>query len=330
MLRYTFFLLFVCLSLGSYGQQKRHVLEGRAQGTTYKVVYYADSALLAKLEVDSFLNIIDLSMSTYRKESLISTFNTEEVTAVKLDKWMLAVMKRSFEINKKSKGVFDVTVEPLVSLWGFGPQQIRRLPTDVEIQQARRLVGMDKLVLKGDLLRKKVPGIRVDLNGIAQGYTVDALADFLDRKNIQSYMVELGGEIKTKGLKPDQERYTVAVERPDGTVAGNFVLALQDCAVTTSGNYRKTFDVDGKKIHHHINPFDGYPVQNNIASVTVIAKTAMDADGYDNVFMALPLVDGLHLANSIKGMEIYVVYLEDGIYKEAFSKGFNMYIQSIK
>ncbi|MEJ5054307.1 FAD:protein FMN transferase [Sphingobacterium sp. MYb382] len=321
-------LFFVCGS--TYGQLKRYVLEGRAQGTTYRIVYYQEAEVLTRVDVDSFLNIIDLSMSTYRKESLISAFNNAETSELKLDKWMLAVMKRSFEIYEKSKGAFDVTVEPLVSLWGFGPKHPRQPPTEAQIQTVMSRVGMDKLALEDGVLYKKVPGVRIDLNGIAQGYTVDVLADFVTSKHIDSYMVELGGELKTKGLKPGQERYTVAIERPEGAAAGNFVLAVQDCAVTTSGNYRKTFDLDGKKIHHHINPFDGYPVQNNIASVTVIAKTAMDADGYDNVFMALPLAEGLRLVEAINDLEIYVVYLEDGNYKEAFSKGFNTYIQSIK
>lgn len=266
-------------------------------------------------------------MSTYRPESLISQFNAPQTSSIPMDKWMRAVMRRSFAVHKQSKGVFDVTVKPLVSLWGFGPERIKELPTKAAVEAALQLVGMDKLQLKGSQLIKKVPGVSIDLNGIAQGYTVDVLAEYLAAKQVKSFLVELGGEIKTQGLKPDQEPYKVAIERPEGAKGASFVLALRDMAVTTSGNYRKTFDHQGRKIHHHINPFDGYPLQNNIASVTVIAASALDADAYDNVFMAMPVAEGLKLANKLKQVEVYIIYKEGESYKEAFSTGFPKYIQ---
>lgn len=318
------FLLFGCCA---FAQQPQFLLEGRGQGTSYKISYYHPTQVVDKSAIDSVLEIIDLSMSTYRKESLISQFNDPSTNSIQLDSWMLDVMKRSFTLHKESKGIFDVTVKPLVSLWGFGPERIKRLPSATEIDAALALVGMNKLRLKGRKLSKLVPGVSIDLNGIAQGYTVDVLAAYLDRQQIDSYIVELGGEIKTKGVKNNAETYKVAIERPEGADEASFVLSLTNRAVTTSGNYRQSFDFEGRKIHHHINPFDGYPLQNNIASVTVIAATAMDADAYDNVFMALPVAEGIALANQLKTLELYIIYKEGDTYKEAFSKGFQQYIQ---
>ncbi|WP_240775598.1 FAD:protein FMN transferase [Sphingobacterium psychroaquaticum] len=317
----------MCLGCCAFAQQPKYLLEGRAQGTTYRIIYQHPTAVVQKQDIDSILHAIDLSMSIYKKESLISSFNKATTREIEMDGMMRDVVRRSFDINKQSKGMFDLTVKPLVSLWGFGPERIRQWPTQGQIDSVMEFVGMDKLKVKGKRLLKKRNEVSIDVNGIAQGYSVDVLARFLDKQHVTSYMVELGGEIKTKGRKEGGETYKVAIERPEGDVESSFVLSLFNKAVTTSGNYRKAFDVDGKKVHHHINPYDGYPLQNNIASVTVIAETAMDADAYDNVFMALPVAEGLKLANSIRNLELYIIYKEGDLFREAFSTGFKKYIQ---
>lgn len=310
-----------------HAQQPKFVMEGRAQGTTYHILYYHPYAAVIQKDIDSVLNVIDLSMSLYRKESLISHFNTQSEDCVEMDPHMANVVRKSLAIYQKSKGVFDVTVKPLVQLWGFGPEHINQYPHKQEIDSVLQFVGMDKLMLRGKKLCRKSKNVSIDLNGIAQGYTVDVLADFLSSKRVTNFLVELGGEIRTKGTKADRTPFQVGIERPD-TENRSLVLELKNLAVTTSGNYQKSFDMEGKKIHHHINPQTGYPVQNNIASVTVIAKTAMDADAYDNVFMALSVEKGLQLANSTKNIEVYIIYKENDLFKEAFSKGFSQYIKN--
>ena len=303
-------------------------MNGQGQGTTYHLKYYADRQCITSLQIDSILAVIDESMSLYKESSLISQFNRDEQNTVVMDEHMQRVIRRSFAISKESKGIFDITVQPLVSLWAFGPQRISKLPQQNAIDSALRFVGMEKLVQKGKILKKSKPGVRIDLNGIAQGYTVDVLADFLDSRDITNYIVELGGEIRAKGFKEQGAPFEIAIERPNGAEQSTFTLQLTNKAITTSGNYRQSFDSKGVKIHHHISPIDGYPLQNNVASVTVIARTAMDADGYDNVFMALSPKQGIELADRLNDIEVYIIYKDEQGYKEVFSKGFSRYIKT--
>lgn len=304
------------------------MLHGRAQGTTYAIQYYADQNLVRKQEVDSVLAVIDRSMSLYQDSSLISRFNQNDVSAMQLDPHINAVMQRAFAVHKRAGGYFDVTVEPLVRLWGFGSQRIRELPTQKQIDSVLAFVGMNKITLRKNLLQKQDRRMSIDLNGIAQGYSVDVLASFLASKNVKNYIVELGGEIKTKGNKPGGQPFEIAIERPLNAGNSGFILQLSGESVTTSGNYRKVFDYQGKKIHHHIDPKTGYPLQNNVASVTVIAPHAIDADAYDNVFMALSPQESIKLANKLKGVEVYIIYKEGEAFREIFSKGFSRYIKN--
>lgn len=302
-------------------------MSGRAQGTTYTIQYYADYERVEQGAVDSLLEVIDRSMSLYREGSLINRFNNMQEGSLVLDEHMLRVVKQSFDIYKHSNGLFDITVKPLLSFWGFGAERLRHAPKTEQLDSILKFVGMDKLAMRGSMLSKKDNRLGIDLNGIAQGYSVDVLAALLEKAGVRSYMVELGGEIKTRGYKADQSTFDVAIERPEGSSASHFVLSLHNRAVTTSGNYRKVFDYNGRKIHHHINPNDGYPIQNSVASVTVIAKEAMLADGYDNVFMAMSPTAGIALANKMKDIEIYIIYNDGTGFEELFSKGFHRYIK---
>ncbi len=317
------------ISLGcvAYGQQPKFIIDGKAQGTSYRIQYYAPNSIVSKPEIDSVLNVIDRSMSLYDNQSLISAFNKAD-ESVELDDHMANVVRRSFDLNRMSNGAFDITVMPLVDLWGFGPNRIDAFPQPQTIDSILQFVGMDKLVLDGNTLIKKDKRVQVDLNGIAQGYSVDVISQFLDSRGIESYLVELGGEIKVKGYKEANVPFEIAIESPQNAKYSNVVLQLTDKAVTTSGNYRRAFDLEGRRIHHHINPHDGYPIQNNVASVTVIAPTAMDADGYDNVFMAMTPEDGVNLANKLEDIEIYIIYKDNAGFKEAFSAGFHRYVKN--
>lgn len=316
----------ITLSCLVYAQQSKFVIDGQAQGTSYNIQYYAPNSFVSKIEIDSVLNVIDNSMSLYNNQSLITAFN-EADRKLELDEHMANVVKRSFYINRISNGLFDITVMPLVGLWGFGPNRINTFPQPQTIDSILQFVGMDKLILERNTLIKNDKRVRLDLNGIAQGYSVDVISRLLDSKGIESYLVELGGEIKVKGYKDVNIPFEIAIESPQDAKHSNIILQLTDKAVTTSGNYRRAFDLEGRRIHHHINPRDGYPVQNNVASVTVVASTAMDADGYDNVFMAMTPEAGISLANSLEDIDIYIIYKDNGRFKEAFSAGFNRYVK---
>lgn len=316
----------------AYGQQpisalQKHELYGRAQGTTYTISYYAPTASITQSSIDSIFAVIDQSMSLYKKDSQISRFNDPNTDKMKLDPHMLKVMKESFRVYKDSKGLFDVTVMPLVSLWGFGPKEVVDIPDTATIRETMEHVGMDKLRLSGKTLKKNAPKVEVDLNGIAQGYTVDVLHDFLLKKKIASFIVEVGGEIRAYGTKPDQSTFKVLVQRPEQAIGGSdHILELRNKAVTTSGSYEKFRKVKDYRFSHHMDPKTGFPIKSQIISVTVVANTAMEADAYDNVFIAMKPEDAISFANSKNIIDIYLMYLEEGTVKEAQSAGFKKYL----
>lgn len=329
-MRQTWFtlVLFFGVVCSAIAQQTTFFIDGRAQGTTYQIQYLASHEIVRKSSVDSIMNVIDQSMSLYQPHSLISMFNRQYHHESVIDTHMANVLQEAFRVYEKSNGLFDITVKPLVDLWGFGSDAAEQFPQQATIDSVLLCVGMEKIWMEGNRLHKRDRRAAIDLNGIAQGYTVDVLAQLLDEIGIASYLVEVGGEIRTKGTKAGASSYEIAIERPEGAQSSTFVLQLRDLAVTTSGNYRKVAHYRGKKVHHHMHPKTGYPVQNNVLSATIIAPTAMEADAYDNVFMALPPQEGLALANQLSEIEVYIIYEENGVFHEAFSDGFLPYVRN--
>lgn len=302
-------------------------IRGQAQGTTYQVSYYAAKPLIERRSIDSIVAVIDSSMSLYKPHSQINRFNDSTVTALGLDPHFRAVLAKSFEIYHRSEGIFDVTVAPLVQLWGFGPKPQEALPSSLEVRQALSCVGMDKIWLQGDTLVKGEQCVRIDLNGIAQGYTVDVIADFIERKGIRQYVVELGGELRVQGPKPDGSPLRIGIERPAKHGGGGLmqeVLAINTGSVTTAGSYRRFVEDDGKTLSHHIDPKTGYPFQSDIVSATIYAPDAITADGYDNVIMAMKPDQAIAFVDNLPGVEVFIIYIaEDGTTAERMSAGFH-------
>lgn len=310
--------------------QQQYSLHGYAQGTDYSIKYFAESPVVTQAAVDSILLKIDSSMSLYKPYSLISRFNNS-MDSLSIDAYFVAVMNKSFEIFKDTQGKFDVTVAPLVQAWGFGPKPINLFPDSAEIKKLLQNVGMNYLELKGNRLLKKKPGIHIDLNGIAQGYSVDVVANYLVSKEVTSYVVEIGGEIRMKGPKPDGSAMRIGIEGPalneQSEPQIRHVISFNEGAVTTSGNYRKYLKNGGKKISHLINPKTGYPLDNRLISVTIYAKDALTADGYDNAVMAMDIEEALAFVNARKGMEAYIIYhRKDGSVTDTLTSGFKKMI----
>lgn len=322
--------LILCCFVGiSAEANERWTMHGRAQGTTYSIIYYATDPVVPQSEIDSIFQVIDRSMSLYRDSSLISLFNRPETTKIRLDTHMKKVVKKSFEIHEDSDGLFDITVKPLVDLWGFGEKGEQGVPDSLCIQQALDYVGQSKtLSLKGDILYKKSQMVSIDLNGIAQGYTVDLLADYLGSKGLISYLVEVGGEIKARGEKPDGTSYHVAINKPfDTNEWGDYIVEVKDKSITTSGSYEKEKFVDGTSVSHHIDPRTGRAFTSKNIAVTVLADTAIEADAWDNVFMGMDAHEAIKLANMLEKIEIYVLYRDEFGFKESFSDGFKHYVK---
>lgn len=285
---------------------------GLAQGTTYHIIYYAPDSTVTKSQFDSIFSSIDSSLSIYKPYSIISNFNNVSGDVV-MGKHLRTVIEKSLEIYKTTNGVFDITVYPLVRAWGFGNQKMKSVPDSAEIKSILPCVGSDKIFIYHSRLMKTHPCTKIDVNGIGQGYTVDVVADFLEKNKIKNYLVEVGGEIRVKGKKyPAAELFQIGIEGPPENDFDEAVIKLtiemEKGAVTTSGNYRRYYESNGKIISHLIDPKTGYPLQNELISVTVIAKDAITADGYDNALMGMGLKGAFLFLQKHKEMEAHFIY----------------------
>lgn len=313
------------------GEQQLYTITGFAQGTGYSLRYYAVREQVSKTQIDSLLQEIDTSMSLYKPGSLINQFNKAE-KGLQVDEGFRTVVQKSFEIHRATQGRFDITVAPLVQLWGFGPVPVQQFPDSAKVRETLKQVGMKRLKLRGNMLYKSHPGVHIDLNGIAQGYSVDQVARFLEEKGIRSYMVEIGGEVVVSGLKPDGQGYRIGIEGPlpeNGNPAANegsgtfrHIVELKQGAITTSGSFNKYLKYKGGRISHLIDPKTGYPLHNRMISVTVYANDAITADGYDNALMAMDVEEGLAFAKKAK-LEAYFIYHKpDGSVADTLTAGF--------
>lgn len=308
-----------------FQQDQKFSISGTAQGTTYQVTYYAKEPKVEKQDIDQWLSEIDTSMSIYKPYSLISRFNASE-KSISVDKHFKVVIQKSLEIYQKSQGLFDITVAPLVQAWGFGPKPIDHEPDSTEIAAIKKCVGSNLLLLNGKNLIKLVPCVKIDVNGIAQGYSVDYIAHKLQELNVRKYVVEIGGELRINGPKPDGSAMKIGIEGPDdqnGMPVIRHIVALNKGAITTSGNYRKYRESGNQRIAHLIDPRSGYPLHTNLISVTVYARDALTADGYDNAVMAMNLPEAMAFVDRHPELEAYFIYRDGkGEVQDTMTNGF--------
>ncbi|WP_295768912.1 FAD:protein FMN transferase [uncultured Mucilaginibacter sp.] len=303
-------------------------IHGYAQGTTYNIIYYAADTRVNKYQTDSLLEELDKSVSLYQPASLINKFNASP-KGVYIDTLLKALVSKALEINKQTNGMVDVTVKPLVDAWGFGSVKNTVKPNSTVISKIKKSVGMSNLKLVGNYLSKKRPEVQIDLNGIAQGYSADLLAQLLERKGIYNYMIEIGGELRIKGSKPNGNLFKIGIESIN---VNDFepqpmrkIVSLKQGALTTSGTYRKHVKANGKEISHLINPKTGYPVSNEMISVTVCASDAITADGFDNGFMLMGLTQTLKYLKDRTDIGAYIIYKRsNGSIADTTTKGFNI------
>ena len=287
-------------------------LSGQAQGTTWNITYYSDDTLVSTKEIDSIFNSIDSSLSIYKTYSLITKFNNS-ARGVKTDQHLEHVVNLSLKISKETNGLSDITVAPLVEAWGFGVKASKDIPTQQRIKKILSCVGYKKIRLTADSLIKLKPCVKIDVNGIAQGYTVDVLADHLKRRGLKNFLVELGGELRAEGKKqPGDKPFKIGIESPSSddfsTAPMQKIIVLDSGAITTSGNYRKFHENKGKKYSHIIDPRTGKSVDNEMISVTVFAKDAITADAYDNALMLMGVERALRYIEKRSGMAAFIIY----------------------
>ena len=300
-------------------------IAGFTQGTTFHITYEDKANQDLSGAVDSIFKIFDLTFSEYIPNSIVSRINKNDSTAL-FDDMFVEVYNKSLEVYRETHGAFDLTVGPLVNAWGFGPEKKAKVDS-ATIDSLLQYIGMDKIRLEGRRLIKKLPGIDIDVNSIAQGYSVDVVYRYFEQLGIQNFMVEIGGEVRTKGKNPKGETWRIGVDKPveGNNVAGEdlqTIILLDNKAITTSGNYRKFFEENGVKYSHIIDPHTGYPYKNSLLSVTVIANDALTADGYDTGLMVLGLEGARELLKLHPELEAYMIYSDaNGKFQVEYTKG---------
>jgi thiamine biosynthesis lipoprotein len=292
------------------GSSKKALITGEAQGTTYRVIYYAADTLVTKPVIDSLLDAFNLIASVWEENSIISRINNNDNT-VEAGAEFINIFKQSQRISEATNGAFDITVGPLVNAWGFGFRN--RIEMDAHVVDSLLpLVGYRKVRLAGNKIVKDNPAIQIDYNAIAKGYSVDWLGGFLSANGIKNYLVEIGGEIVARGSKPGGVPWVVGIEKPapeaDAPQVLEATITLINRALATSGNYRKFYEKGGVRYSHTIDPATGYPVQHSLLSATVIADSAAIADGYATAFMVMGLEKARAFLTQHPELEAYFIY----------------------
>ncbi len=297
------FAAFVCLLTLLVGCSDDYVplrLQGQTMGTTWSVVttQTGTSAEVLKVAIEKELVQINDTMSTWQADSEISILNgLEHDATVPVSAELRSIVKQAFEIHEKSDGAYDVTLGALVNLWGFGPtQRPTHVPGSDDIEAVRARVGVNHLKLTAEGIGKP-PGLLIDLSSIAKGYAVDRVVNLLEAHGREHYMMEIGGEIRARGISPRGIAWRVGIERPESGHRIPFTsLSVRNIAVATSGDYRNYFEEEGRRYSHIIDPRTGYPIEHRLVSATVLHSSAAMADGFATAITVMGVEAGLAMA----------------------------------
>lgn len=311
----------------------RHTFSGATMGTSYAVTVVGpplDDGGLASLRtsIAATLESVDAAMSHYRLDSELSRFNrSSETTPVPVSRDVVAVVKDALEISRETGGAFDVTIAPLVDAWGFGASgPVDEAPRPATLAVLRQDVGYRHLDAddRDSTLRKRRPGVRLDLSAIAKGHGVDRVAMALDAAGFTDYLVEVGGELRLRGGNENGAPWRIAIERPGpGTSVAHRILAFTDRALATSGDYRNFYDLDGVRVSHTIDPRSGRPVTHHLRSVSVLAGRCARADALATALEVLGPDDGYALALERGWAALFVVEGEDGTLRDRSTPAFD-------
>ena len=317
------------LSASCSGGDEYRRITGFAQGGSFHIIYSSPEGRPEPSDEDSItalvsrqLRDIDFSVSGYNRGSLLSRWNRGEECVP--DRYFLELYGMSRKLWEETGGLFDVSGGPLFDFWGFGFKSVEKMDslrnsarTAVIVDSLKEFVGMDLIRLENGRLVKKDPRVRLNFNAIAQGYTCDIVADLLDSLGVRNYLVEVGMEIVCKGLNAYGKEWSIGIDAPvDGsqTAGENIqkIVYLTDCGITTSGNYRKFYIIDGKKYAHSINPVTGYPVQQDLLSATVICSDTVRGGALSDAYATYCMVAGkekaAELISSRPDLRGYLIY----------------------
>ena len=315
------------------------VLEGKTMGTFWRVsVINVDPKHASELrqKIQTQLDADDHLLSTWKNDSALMRFNHSRSTSPwPVSEAMADIVTESLRIGAKTQGAMDITVGPLVNLWGFGPEsQPVRAPDQAQINAAKARTGLKHLQVINQsgtqYLQKDLPDLYVDLSTVGEGYAADHLARLMEQEGISRYLVSVGGALVSRGMNGEGYPWRVAIQKP--TDKENAVQAIVDInghGISTSGSYRNYYELDGKRISHVIDPQTGSPIQHKLVSVTVIAPTALEADGWDTGLMVLGPERAKEVARQ-QGLAIYMIMKEGDGFKTWMSPQFETFLVSDK
>lgn len=290
-------------------------ISGFTQGTTYSIAFDNNININpAELQqrVEKVFADFDMSLSLYKDSSLICRVNRNE--NVVLDTFFTEVFKKSVEIANLTGGAFDITVGPLVKAWGFGPDEHKKFPVEKH-DSLMNLVGMNKVSIADSRLVKSDPAINLDVNAIAQGYSVDVICRLFDGLGLKNYLVEIGGEVRARGKK-GKSRWKIGIDRPvDNNMSPGqdleAIIQISDMALATSGNYRKFYVENGIKYSHTIDPHTGYPARNTLLSATILASECATADGIATACMVMGKDEAVKFIENHPDYSAFLVYSDE-------------------
>ena len=328
-------LIIIFLMIGTGACQNNNykilLINGLTMGTTYSIKIKTANAVVNKekirADIEKILLEINQKMSTYIVDSELSVINfSNSLDSNLISDDLFKVISHANTISKTTNGAFDITVGPLVNLWGFGPNKSEnKIPSDEEIELIKKNIGYKKIYLNKETtsIKKLHPDLYVDLSGIAKGFAVDKIALYLNSYNLENYLVEIGGELIAKGTNEDNEVWQIGIENPNNNLVK--IIGLKDIAMATSGDYRNYFEKNGVRYSHTINPNTGKPIKHKLASVTVLDKTAMNADALATAFMVLGPAKTIELANELK-IGVYLIIKNDENFYEEYNEYFEPFI----
>lgn len=307
-----------------------YTIHGKTMGTTYMVKFVTNESPeldVIREKIDTKLDKINMLMSTYINDSELQKFNTsQDHNWFKISNETLLVIKKAIEVSKQTDGEYDITAGPLINLWGFGPNKKPiKVPSLQEITETKSKIGFDKININEENSSiNKTTDIFVDLSSLAKGYGVDEISRVMKDLNFPNHLVEIGGEMKASGTKPNNKKWTVAIEKPlAGTRKISRPVELENMSIATSGDYRNFFEFDGKRFSHIISPKTGKPIEHNLASVTVIMDDCMSADAWATAFLVLGAKKAVEIANKI-GIAAYLIVKNKDNFETITTKQFDL------
>ena len=314
-MRRLFYTLLICCFLVNCNTVKKQQFMGTTQGSYYSITYFDDQNRDFSREFDSIFKEIESALSLWDENSIIRRVNRNDTTVV-LNQIFIDNFNYAMKAAELSDGYFDPTVGPLVQAWGFHFKEGMEMTPEI-VDSLKQLVDYRKVKIENNKVVKGNPNMTLDFNAVAQGYTTDMIGDYLLSKNVNNFLVDVGGEILARGYKPNGELWKVGIEKPaenkDSERIVQEIVELKDRSIVTSGNYRKYVERGGKRYSHSLNPKTGYPAENKLLSATIIAENTAWADCLASICMVVGLEKAIEIVSPIPsiGIEAYFIYLDD-------------------